>query len=161
MGWSEERLATDDELERGFRIAQARRLTGLALGKDLSPLEFAKLLGFKSQSTVYRWEEEGGETEYSVLQRISELSGASLDWILGGKGTIAPTVRDKRPAGEGVASLGALQASGTIKVVEAPSEQAIRAAADQVEREDSGVGNGSQPGGKARIRHPRKKGRAK
>ena len=59
----------------------SRRLIGLRNEKDLSQREVAKLLGV--HFSTYMKYENGGETNFTMLVKISDFFGVSTDYLLG------------------------------------------------------------------------------
>ena len=52
-------------------------------------VEIAKVLGVK-QPSVSRWKSGGHFPEHNVVERISELTGAGVEWLYTGRGEMRP-----------------------------------------------------------------------
>ena len=87
---------------RGERIAQARRLLGVALHQDMPRRAAAELFGVSSP-TWTRWEAEDDRPTYENLQRFAQLcqehgiAGVTAAWLEFAEGegplTITPVVK--------------------------------------------------------------------
>lgn len=63
----------------GSRIRKVRKDLGLSQG------ELAKKLDLKSKMAVSHYEKGDSDPEYESIEKISKLSGASVDWLLYGE----------------------------------------------------------------------------
>ena len=68
----------------GKRLQEIRIAFGLSEGRELSGKAFAEMLGLEP-STYYRYESGLSEPNLRTLAKVQQLTGASLDYLIGGK----------------------------------------------------------------------------
>ena len=62
------------------------RIEGLRASKGISQLELAKMLGYKSDSTISKWESGASIPTGTKIVKLAQVLGTSTDYILFGDG---------------------------------------------------------------------------
>lgn len=65
-----------------------RRLRDLRHQKDLSQDKLAEILGYKSFTSVQKWEAYGSVPPYPVICKLAELFGVSVSYLMNGQETL-------------------------------------------------------------------------
>lgn len=70
------------------------RIEGLRASKGISQLELAKMLGYKSDSTISKWESGASIPTGTKIVKLAQALGTSTDYILFGDG---PETTEEQP----------------------------------------------------------------
>ena len=70
------------------------RIEGLRASKGISQLELAKMLGYKSDSTISKWESGASIPTGTKIVKLAQALGTSTDYILFGDG---PETAEEQP----------------------------------------------------------------
>ena len=71
------------------------RIESLRASKGISQLELAKMLGYKSDSTISKWESGASIPTGTKIVKLAQVLGTSTDYILFGDGP--ETTEDPQP----------------------------------------------------------------
>lgn len=71
------------------------RIESLRAGKGISQLELAKMLGYKSDSTISKWESGASIPTGTKIVKLAQALGTSTDYILFGDGP--ETTEEQQP----------------------------------------------------------------
>ena len=71
------------------------RIESLRASKGISQLELAKMLGYKSDSTISKWESGASIPTGTKIVKLAQVLGTSTDYILFGDGP--ETTEDSQP----------------------------------------------------------------
>lgn len=79
-----------------FNKQRGSRIESLRANKSISQLELAKMLGYKSDSTISKWESGASIPTGTKIVKLAQVLGTSTDYILFGDGP--ETTEEQQPS---------------------------------------------------------------